>query len=245
MYRKPTFSGLYLKWTSFVPKQFKINLVNCLLNRAWRICSSSELFQTEVSFIKDILAANGYPYTFLNSLIHKFNHRKLIGSAKEDKFGPHPKNAFLHLPYKGNQSIVLKRQLHRLFAKLAPWLKLNIVFSASNKLSRLCNLKCSLPLLKQSRVIYKVNCSECDEFYIGKTIRRLNTRLKEHMKDENSSLYRHSFLTDHVIDYCKPEILAKDSNVFRLCVKETLKIQDYYAHKSLNENTGSFKLALW
>ena len=219
--------------------------MNCLLNRAWRICSSSELFQTEVSFIKDILAANGYPYTFLNSLIHKFNHRKLIGSAKEDKFGPHPKNAFLHLPYKGNQSIVLKRQLHRLFAKLAPWLKLNIVFSASNKLSRLCNLKCSLPLLKQSRVIYKVNCSECDEFYIGKTIRRLNTRLKEHMKDENSSLYRHSFLTDHVIDYCKPEILAKDSNVFRLCVKETLKIQDYYAHKSLNENTGSFKLALW
>ena len=49
----------------------------------------------------------------------------------------------------------------------------------------------------------------------------------------------------NVIDYCKPEILAKDSNVFRLCVKETLKIQDYYAHKSLNENTGSFKLALW
>ena len=87
-----------------------------------------------------------------------------------------------------------------------------------------------------------MNCSECDEFYIGKTIRRLNTRLKEHMKDENSSLYRHSFLTDHVIDYCKHEILAKDSNVFRLCVKETLKIQDYYAHKSLNENTGSFKL---
>ena len=65
------------------------------------------------------------------------------------------------------------------------------------------------------------------------------------MKDENSSLYRHSFLTDHFIDYCKPEILAKDSNVCRLCVKETLKIQDYYAHKALNENPGSFKLALW
>ena len=38
------------------------------------------------------------------------------------------------------------------------------------------------------------------------------------MKDENSSLYRHFFLKDHVIDYCKPEILAKDSNVFRLCL---------------------------
>ena len=52
MYRKPTFSGLYLKWTSFVTKQFKINLVNCLLNRAWRICSSSELFQKEDNKIR-------------------------------------------------------------------------------------------------------------------------------------------------------------------------------------------------
>ena len=31
--------------------------------------------------------------------------------------------------------------------------------------------------------------------------------LHEHKKDENSSLYNHSFLTDHIIDYCKPEIL--------------------------------------
>ena len=57
------------------------------------------------------------------------------------------------------------------------------------------------------------------------------------MKDEKSSLStgKHSFLTDHVIDYL-PDILAKDLNVIRLCVREILKIQDYYAHQSLNEN---------
>ena len=208
------------------------------------ICSSSDLFQKEVSFIKDILAANGYPQTFLNNLVHKLNHRKLTGSAKDFHFGPQRKNAFLNLPYKGNQSAVLKRQLYRVFSKLAPWLKLNIVFSASYKLARLSNLKCSLPVLKQSKVIYKVNCSECDDFYIGKSIRRLSTRLNDHKKDENSSLYKHFFLTDHIIDYCKPEILARDSNAFRLCVKESLKIQDYCAHKSLNENIGLFKLSL-
>ena len=62
------------------------------------------------------------------------------------------------------------------------------------------------------------------------------------MKDDNSSLYRHSFLTDHVIDfvYCKCEIPAKFPNVFRLCVKETITILDYYAQKSLNKNKGSF-----
>ena len=55
------------------------------------------------------------------------------------------------------------------------------------------------------------------------------------MKDEKSSLSKHSFLTDHVIDYL-PDILAKDLNVIRLCVREILKIQEYYAHQSLNEN---------
>ena len=73
-----------------------------------------------------------------------------------------------------------------------------------------------------SKVIYKVNYSDCDEFYIGKTVGRLSTRINEHEKDENSSLYKHAFLTvtDHIIDYCKPEILARDANAFRLCVQE-------------------------
>ena len=39
-------------------------------------------------------------------------------------------------------------------AKLAPSVKLNIIFSASNKLSKLCKLKCTLPIVKQSNVIY-------------------------------------------------------------------------------------------
>ena len=59
--------------------------------------------------------------------------------------------------------------------------------------------------------------------------------MKRVMKDEKSSLSKHCFLTDHVIDYL-PDILANNINVFRLCVREILKIQDYYAHQSLNEN---------
>ena len=33
IYRKPTFSGLYVKWDSFVPKSYKKGLVNCLVFR--------------------------------------------------------------------------------------------------------------------------------------------------------------------------------------------------------------------
>ena len=40
IYRKPTFSGLYMKWDRFVPKSYKKGLVNCLVFRAWKLCSS-------------------------------------------------------------------------------------------------------------------------------------------------------------------------------------------------------------
>ena len=124
-------------------------------------------------------------------------------------------------------------------------MKLNIIFSASNKLSKLCKLKCKLPITKQSNVIYKVACGNCTEFYIGKTNRRLQTRINEHKKDVNSALNEHSILTDHNIDYAGVKILAKDSHNYRLLIKGTLKIQEQYAFRSLNRNTGSLKLKLW
>ena len=41
-FRKPTNTELYSKWSSFVPPRYKYNLVNCLLDRAYKICSSYE-----------------------------------------------------------------------------------------------------------------------------------------------------------------------------------------------------------
>ena len=245
VYHKPTFSGLYLQWKSFVPKHYKISLVYCLLFRAWRICSDSGLFHNEVGFIKSTLVANGYPTNFLNRCIRKFKQNRYSNEIKEVTYGPNPKDIYIRLPYKGQQSVTLKRQLIRILAKIAPWVKLNCIFFASNKISRLCKLKCSLPVIKRSHLIYQVTCKDCHEFDIGLTNRRLKTRLNEHKSNENSALFRHSFLTDHEINYSNPKILATDDNFFRLQIKETLKIKELGAYKSLNGNTGSFRLNLW
>ena len=43
VYRKPTFSRLYTRWSSFCPKQRKISLIKTLTNRALMICSKSKL----------------------------------------------------------------------------------------------------------------------------------------------------------------------------------------------------------
>ena len=82
------------------------------------------------------------------------------------------------------------------------------------------------------------------EFYIGLTNRQPGTRLHEHFTNENSALYRHSFLTDHVIGYSNPNILATENSIFRYKIKETLKIKEHFAYNSLNGNTESFRLNL-
>ena len=43
VYRKPTFSGLYISWVSFTPKSRKMNVVKCLTHWTLMICSDSRI----------------------------------------------------------------------------------------------------------------------------------------------------------------------------------------------------------
>ena len=51
VYRKPTYTGLYLRW---------------------HICSSVENFYQEVDFLRSILAKNGYPLNFIDTITKNF-----------------------------------------------------------------------------------------------------------------------------------------------------------------------------
>ena len=99
-----------------------------------------------------------------------------------------------------------------------------------------------------SHLVYKVNCTQCSDFYIGMTCHRLKDRLSEHASSDTSAVFKHTCDTGHVImvmDFESPEVLAKDMYKSRLLIKETLKIKEYHATKSLNRNTGSYDLSLW
>ena len=151
----------------------------------------------------------------------------------------------MKLPFIGCKSVKIKRQLERLVNCVAPLIKLNIVFYSTYKLSNLSKLKCDLPLTSLSNVVYRIGCSDCSEFYIGKTQRRLSQRIKEHMNSDCSALKRHALLKDHVIDFDSVSVLARDNLSTRLLIKETFLIKEQCAHRSLNGNVGSFELKLF
>ena len=122
---------------------------------------------------------------------------------------------------------------------------LRIVFKPVNKLTSLCKLKDKVSTINQSKVVYQIGCKDCPEFYVGMTMRRLKQRMDEHATDENSALYKHSQTTGHNINFQEPKVLCTDTLKSKLLIKETLKIRELSASKSLNGNQGSFELKLW
>ena len=54
VYRKPTFSGVFTNFGSYIPKSYKYNLRFTLLHRAFKICSNFELFHQEIGKLKTV-----------------------------------------------------------------------------------------------------------------------------------------------------------------------------------------------
>ena len=68
VYRKPTFTGQYLRWESFSPLKRKISLISTLVHRALMICTKRRLNE-EIERTKKILLDNGYPKNIINAQI--------------------------------------------------------------------------------------------------------------------------------------------------------------------------------
>ena len=97
-----------------------------------------------------------------------------------------------------------------------------------------------------SKIIYKVGCWDCNEFYIGKTKQRLHDRKTEQAltkSDHTSAIADHIQTPGHNINWDHFNSLASGKTGFHCKIKETLLIQEL--HPSINVNVSSGKLMLY
>ena len=99
VYRKPTFTGLTTKFSSFIPINFKRNLVKTLVTRAFYICSDYFSLHFEFSCIKDFLYLNGFNAKFTDTYIGK-QLQKLISPCPQ-KSTVNRATVYFSLPYMG------------------------------------------------------------------------------------------------------------------------------------------------
>ena len=79
-------------------------------------------------------------------------------------------------------------------------------------------------------VVYKINCQDCPKSYIGKTIRTLLFRYREHLADLSSGkglcgLADHMLSTNHSFGKNNVSILSTSSNNSTLSTQESVHIR--------------------
>ena len=171
VYRKHTWSGQYLHFSSFVPIKRKQNLVRTLHERARKICSEDRL-ETELTRLMEIFKANGYPDKFVRR-----NSQQKSEKTPVTTVGHCP--IFIRLPFKGdNVSRLLENRLTSSLQRVYHAARPEVIYSTSRLPTP--RIKLQSPLFHRSNVLYQFTCS-CRATYVGRTERQLKQRVSEHV----------------------------------------------------------------
>ena len=240
IYRKKTFTGVYLNWTSLTARRYKIGLIKCLAERIWRIVSDETERLVEIEKLKLILAKNEYPAEVIDNTISKFIEKKKRNTtpvATVEKM-----KRFLKLPYVNRKCEDYAYRLKELVESNYTQVDFNVAFQAPMTIGKLFPFKDNIKTTEErSMVIYEVKCSTCGATYIGKTERILYYRIREHQdekKSKTSACKLHIKANPgHRVDFENVEILDSADNDLKLRIKELLHILT--RKPELNKQLGS------
>ena len=244
VYRKPTHSGVFTNFLSFIPYQFKIGLIKTLFDRAFKICSNWTLFHIEMENIVRMLNLNGYDTGFTYNVIKRELDKRMENKDKLEFEGPEKKKVYIRLPYIGDMSTKVRNVIR----KGLPG-KFNLVMiNKYTKLNQMFGFKDRQPKHLKHDLVYRIDCS-CGRRYIGETCRALKTRFDEHMKTSGTGMtevgkHLHSNPNCQItFDDCR--ILTYESSTYKRKIKESLYIQQYDDGNLLNDKMSSVPLFLF
>ena len=125
--------------------------------------------------LKNLLSRNGYPRGIIT-----YNMNDVVTRSRKkskDAVTTVPKrDIFIVLPYLRFHSKVITQQLKSCIYKFYGFFNLRIIFRNTRRIKSFFPYKDRLSRSLMSKVVYKANCWDCDDFYIGKTKRQLHDR---------------------------------------------------------------------
>ena len=251
VYRKPTFTGLYTNFSSFIPDKYKVNLAKSLFYRSYKICSNLFSVDFEFKYIAKVLYDNGFPKKVVDNCIKSVLDR--IYQPKTSNPTVPRKEIMLNLPFTGKHGTVIGNKLTKFLSRLYPMAKFRVVFSPTFKIGNLFRAKDGIPSSLQSMVIYEFRCSSCNARYVGQTTRHLQTRIAEHMGISSrtqrslsaplfSSIRDHSHKTGHTFNESHFRILNKARNKYDLGILESLVITNTRPNLNIMQNSTELSL---
>ena len=252
VYRKPTFTGVYTHFYSFLPSIYKFGLLSTILFRYFSICSSFKLFHLEVLEFKKIFLKNGYPLKIVDVCIQKF--LKKMFSEKVIVHTVPKKDYFITLPYLGPLSNKIQKRIKTVFQKVIPIGKINIVFKTERRLSHFLRFKDVVASFLDSHIIYHFKCPSCNAGYVGETRVHHKVRSSQHLGISEwtgkptkggipTSITKHITTSKCVCSLEDFSILGRETDYHLRLLKESLFIKFY--NYELNEQRTSTELFLF
>lgn len=226
---KKTWSGRYLNYHSHTPIAFKKNVIQNLTDRAIKL-TCVENRETTLKNVQEIMERNGYPRKLVNNVIktqvHKHYNPGRYKSKKIQNIEMENKDNYTYvtIPYVKNTSEKLKKILQ----------KYGLIVSnknGNNTKHLFTNLKDKTEKNRQTHVVYRINCKNCEGTYIGQTKQYLVNRIKAHQNSvegknkDKTALKKHVEQNEHEFDFADVKILKKETNERKRMIYEIINIK--------------------
>ena len=246
VYRKKTYTGLLTDFFSFTARSYKLGLVKCMIDRAFKICSSRLEFQKCVDDLSVILQRNQFPFTLIDKMCSEYVDSKSVNNVSNvDVEMDTVTTKYYSIPYVGYFSNIAQKRVQKLISRYCIDLNIRLAFT-SFKVGSLFSTKDRLPLFTRSHVVYKFTCASCGACYVGETRRHLNTRIDEHFSNKGSNIYKHLHENPGCLQsYSISDFTILDSaqTDYKLRLKEALHI--YLLRPALNVQLHHLDLTLF
>ena len=178
------------KYHALAQTRYKKSVVSGFVHRIYRACSSWANFHESLEKAKSIMEKNQYPPQMYNPVID-YTIEKLVSATvvtvRTEHVDQPEVEQLCHrivLQYRGP---VTDQFIRKLKDRGAP---IQSVLTLHKIRSYMPSLKCAVPRLLKSRVVYKLSCPRCRACYVGRTSRHL-TRFGEYKTKKAQPVLKH------------------------------------------------------
>ena len=146
VYRKKTFTGLLTNYFSFTPFKYKLGLIKTVIDRAYKINTTTQGFHNDIKNLSEILKRNMFPKWLIDKSVKGYLS-KVTTTGKDASKCEISNCHFYKLPYIGYYSSYTGRKISSIVNKYCKDLKF--------KLSTMFSPKDFIPDSLKSRVVYQ------------------------------------------------------------------------------------------
>lgn len=215
-----------MQFGSHHPLVHKKCVVAGLLHRGLKL-SEPMWREKNINLITKTLRQNGYPTQLIDKVkvqrVDKLYNPWSFDKLKELRSLDNPYRTLTVVPYINGLSGRITKTLSKYGVR--------VVYKVLNNTSKLFSrLKDPVPHLDQSDVVYRIDCLNCNQCYVGQTKQHLHKRIYNHTysiecKDlTKSALSEHALTLGHKFDFDNTTIVAKESNYYHRLIKEMTNI---------------------